>query len=161
MTSTTDEPLTAQAVAVQVNRVQHGIADADLEQIDLYVESFYRSACELRKRYRAGLLELLMEEDGPKALHIGIKKFVATYPKQTECVDEPRTLEALFDYAQGDFAKVTEAFSSKALKHGYCSKVLPPEVYAACFRTELKPTLKETDSAPAKQLTEIDERWIR
>jgi hypothetical protein len=83
-------------------------------------------------------------------LEIGDVNYYEGTVKVTKCLNPAAAADALLAKLGGDMDRFAECLSSDAFKHGHCSTVLDPEVYASLFQTTEKPDLKT--GKPKRQL---------
>lgn len=81
----------------------------------------------------------------------------ATYPKDTDCLSNEETTDAVFAAVGGDVKRFAECLSANAFKHGACKRILPTDVYSLLFRTTTRSRLEEK---PRKVLAEVDRRFL-
>lgn len=92
-------------------------------------------------------------------IEMGTVRWYVGLTKTTKCIDNGKTLEALFEACGGDFAKVAEMLASGAFKHGACKGVLSEDQYAALFVVKESDELKE--GKPNKRLQKVDSRFLK
>ena len=120
------------------------------------VQLFGRLAKEFKAALDGAMLEWM--EANHRDITIGDVRYYAGVSKVTTCTDTAATLDALFEWAQGDMKKVTDAFASSPYKHGFCRDILEPDKYAAMFITEERG--KVSEGKPKKTVQQINQRFI-
>lgn len=111
---------------------------------------------ELRAVWKDRLIEHI-QEHGP--VSIGCKRYWVGNKKVTKVKDKAAALQALLTATSGDCDLIArDLLSSDAFKPGACKTVMTPEQWADVFEVTTKAELK--DGKPAKELLDVDERFI-
>ena len=112
---------------------------------------------EINRRWEAAMVERI-DRDGP--IKCGEILYRVGEPPKTTCLNLPGAVQAVLENVGGDFDLFCQHLSANALKHGACSKTLPPDVYAALFHTEHEKKLQHDEATP-RRLAKISLAFCR
>lgn len=141
-------------ISVAVARVEPGCAiDAVAEALGK-VHWAKQQLAEIEAELKARLLARVLTGG---AFVVGEQRFYADYPKQTKCLSVRDAVESILQHNGGDFDGLVACLSANAIKHGATAKVLPPDVYARCFKTK---RVAKLGQEPAKELMTVDTRYL-
>jgi hypothetical protein len=80
-----------------------------------------------------------IEENGP--FEIGPVRWYVRWPDDTKSLDNADTLEATVEASGGDVRGASACLSAQPFRIGACRKLLAPDVFNRCFRTERRARL--------------------
>ncbi len=82
------------------------------------------------------------------------------HPSSTKSENVRETVRQLEIHSGGDLDAVQSCFSSSAIKPGAAKKILPPEVWAQCFKVTVRDKLETGEVAP-KELQQFNDTFVR
>lgn len=111
------------------------------------LDSLQEKLKEMRRVWENHMIDRINAEG---AIKNGDILYRVGYPPTTKCVNLAGAVEAVLTTVGGDFEAFCAHLSANALKHGQCSKTLPPEKYAELFQTDRKAELQADEATPRR-----------
>lgn len=133
-----------------------GASKARLLEAMNFVDALKEVTRSLSERLEAAAIAWI-EQNGE--IESGEIRYYVGPNKTTKCLDLKATVEAVLTATGGDTDAFVRTLSTSAFKHGACREVLPPEDYAALFKTTETPDLKT--GVASKRLQKVNERFLK
>lgn len=134
--------MTDHDITTAIARVTPDLAPAELPDAIADALGKVQHLLDEAKRYKAQLDAAMLEvvqARGP--VTVGETLYLIKGEKETKCVDVPATAEAVLTASGGNFYAFCAVMVAQPWKHGACRELLPPDVYAALFHTEVRDKL--------------------
>lgn len=143
-------------IRVEVIRISEFSSADELAEVLTKLDTIKHFEKEMRDTLKARMLLWILANK--RDITIGTKRYYAGVRKENKCRDRAMTLDKMLHAAGGDMAVVADILCSDPFKAGAAKDLLGHEVWSECF--EVIEKTKLLDGKPAKEVLEVDERFI-